>query len=154
MLYLIWQQVWKTQQWPQDWKRSIFIPVLKRGNAKECSNCYTIALISHVSDVMLKLLEARFKSIGAENFQMYKLDLGKAEAQEIKSPTSVGSSIKQKSSRKTSSSAPLTMPKPFTMWITRNCEKFFKRLEYHNTLPTSWDICMPAKKQQLGVDME
>ena len=52
------KQIWKTQQWPQDWKKSVFIPVLKKGNAKECSNCHTIALISHTSKVILKILQA------------------------------------------------------------------------------------------------
>ena len=55
------QQIWKTQQWPQDWKRSVFIPILKKGNAKECSNYHTIALISHASKVMLKILQARLQ---------------------------------------------------------------------------------------------
>ena len=57
----IWQQIWKTQQWPQDWKRSVFISIPKKGNAKECSNYHTIALISHTSKVMLKILEARLQ---------------------------------------------------------------------------------------------
>ena len=61
VLHSICQQIWKTQQWPQDWKRSIFIPIPKKGNAKECSNYHTIALISHVSKVMLKILQARFQ---------------------------------------------------------------------------------------------
>ena len=56
------QQIWKTQQWPQDWKRSVFIPIPKKGNAKECSNYHTIALISHASKVMLKILQARFSN--------------------------------------------------------------------------------------------
>ena len=55
------QQIWKTQQWPQDWKRSVFIPIPKKGNAKECSNCCTTALISHASKVMLKILQARLQ---------------------------------------------------------------------------------------------
>ena len=54
-------QIWTTQQWPQDWKRSVFIPILKKGNAKECSNCHTIALISHASKVTLKILQARLQ---------------------------------------------------------------------------------------------
>ena len=58
VLHSIWQHIWKTQQWPQDWKRSVFIPVSKKGNAKECSNYCTIALISHTSKVMLKILQA------------------------------------------------------------------------------------------------
>ena len=61
VLYSICQQIWKTQQWPQDWKRSVFIPIPKKSNAKECSNCCTIALISHTSNVMLKVLRARLQ---------------------------------------------------------------------------------------------
>ena len=83
------QQIWKTQQWPQDWKRSVFIPISKNGNAKECSNYCTIALISHASKVMLKILQASLQQY--ENFQMFKLDLEKAEEPEIKLPTSIGS---------------------------------------------------------------
>ena len=59
VLHSICQQIWKTQQWPQDWKRSIFIPIRKKGNPKECSNYHTIALISHTSKVMLKILQAK-----------------------------------------------------------------------------------------------
>ena len=61
VLHSICQQMWKTQQWPQDWKRSVFIPTPKKGNAKECSNYHTIALISHTSKVMLKILQARLQ---------------------------------------------------------------------------------------------
>ena len=88
------------------------------------------------------------------NFQMFKLDLEKAGEPEIKSPMFAGSSKKQESSRKTSTSALLTMPKPWTMWITTNSGKFFKRWEYQTTLPASWEICMQVKKQQLEPDME
>ena len=61
VLHSIYQQIWKTQQWPQDWKRSVFIPISRKGNAKECSNYRTIALISHASKVMLKILQARLQ---------------------------------------------------------------------------------------------
>ena len=61
VLHSVCQQIWKTQQWPQDWKRSVFIPVPKKGNAKECSNDCTVALISHASKVMLKILQARLQ---------------------------------------------------------------------------------------------
>ena len=61
VLHSICQQIWKAQQWPQDWKRSVFIPIPKKGNAKQCSNCCTIALISHASKVMLKILQARLQ---------------------------------------------------------------------------------------------
>ena len=85
---------------------------------------------------------------------MFKLDLEKVEEPEIKLPTSTGSSKKQESSRKTSISSLLTMPKPLTLWITTNCGKFLRRLEYQITLPASWEICMQVKKQQLKLDME
>ena len=61
VLHSLCQQMWKTQQWPQDWKRSIFIPIPKKGNAKECSNYHTIPFISHASKVMLKILQARLQ---------------------------------------------------------------------------------------------
>ena len=72
----------------------------------------------------------------------------------MKLPTSVGSSKKEESSRKTSISALLTMPKPLTLWITINCGKFRKRWEYQVTWPASWETCMHVRKQQLGLDME
>ena len=88
------------------------------------------------------------------NFQMLKLSLEKAEEPEIKLPTSIGSLKKQESSRKTSISAFLTMPKPLTVWITTNCGKFWKRWKYQTTWPASWETCMQVKKQQLEPDME
>ena len=103
---------------------SVFIPIPKKGNAKECSNYYTIALISHASKVMLKILQARLKQYVNHEIQIFKLILEKAEEPEIKLPTSAGSWKKQESSRKTSVSTLLTMPKPLTVWITINCGKF------------------------------
>ena len=88
------------------------------------------------------------------NFQMFKQVLEKAEEPETKLPTSAGSSKKQEGSRKTSISALLTMPKPLTVWITRNCGKFWKRREYQTTWPASWETCMQVRKQQLELDME
>ena len=88
------------------------------------------------------------------NFQMFKLDLEKKEKPEIKLLTSSGSSKNQESSRKTSTSALLTMPKPLTVWIISNCRKFLKRWECQTTLPASWEICMQVKKQQLQLDIK
>ena len=82
VLYSIFQHIWKTQQWLQDWKRSVFIPIPKKGNAKECSNYCTIALISHTSKVMLKILQARLQQY--VNFQMFKLDLERQRNQRSK----------------------------------------------------------------------
>ena len=109
----------------QDWKRSVFIPIPKKGNAKEYSNYHTIALISHTSKVMLKILQARLQQY--MNHELSDVQAGfrkKAEEPEIKSPISVGLLKKQESSRRTSTSALLTMPKPLTVWITINCGKF------------------------------
>ena len=85
---------------------------------------------------------------------MWAWDLEKAEKSEIKLPASIGLSKKLVSSRKTSTSASLTMLKTLTVWIIINYEKFFKRWEYQTTLPASWEICMQVKKQQLELDME
>ena len=118
----------KTQQWPQDWKRSVFIPIPKKGNAKEFSNCCTIALIPHTSKIKPKILQARLQQY--MNRELPDVQAGffffleKAEEPEIKLPTSAGSSKKQESSRKKSVSVLLTMPKPLTVWITINCGKF------------------------------
>ena len=124
VLHSICQQMWKTQQWPQDWKRSVFIPIPKKGNAKECSNYCRIAFISHASQVMFKIIQARLQQYMNHELQIYKLHLEKAEEPEIELPTSVGASKKQESSRKTFTSALLTMPKPLIVWIMIYCEKF------------------------------
>ena len=139
MLHSICQQIWKTQQWPQDWKRSVFIPIPKKGNAKECSNYRTVALISHASKVMLKILQARLQQYVNRELPDVQAGFRKAEEPEIKLPTSAGSWKKQESSRQTSISALLTMPKPLTVWITINCGKFWKRW---NTRPPN----LPLKK--------
>ena len=109
----------RAKEQPQDWKKSVFFSIPKKGNAKECSNYRTIALISQASKVMLKILQA-FSNMWTVNFLMFKLVLEKAEKPEIKLPTSYGSSKMQESSSKTSISALLTMPKPLTVWITTN----------------------------------
>ena len=133
VLHSICQQIWKTQQWPQDWKRSVFIPVPNEGNPKECSDYRTIALISHASKVMLKILQARFQQYMNCELPDVQAGFRKAEEPEIKLPTFTGSLKKQESSRKTSIFALLTVPKPLTVWITINCGKFFKRWVYQTT---------------------
>ena len=124
VLHSICQQIWKIQQWPQDWKRSVFIPIPKKGNAKECSTYCTIALISRTSKVMLKILQARLQQYMNCELPDVQAGLEKAEEPELKLPTSARSWKKQESSRKTPLSALLTMPKPLTVWITINCGKF------------------------------
>ena len=124
MLHLICQQIWKTQQRPQDWKSSVFIPVPKKGNAKECSNYCTNALISQTSKGMLKILQARLQQYMNHELPDVQAGFRKGRGTRDKLPTSSGLSKKQESSRKTSISALLTMPKPLTVWITINCGKF------------------------------
>ena len=206
VLHSICQPIWKPQQWPQDWKRSVFIPIPKKGNAKEWLNYHTIALISHTSKerkeseviqscptlcnpmdcslpgssfdgifqarilewlaisaskVMLKILQARLQQY--ENRELPDVQTGFRKGRGTRDQigsirwsnwSSLGSSKEQESSRKTFISALLTMPKPFTVWITTNCGKFFKRWENQNTWPASWEICMQVKKQQLELGME
>ena len=101
-----------------------------------------------------KLSKIGFNSTWTKNFQMFKLVLEKAEEPEIKLPTCVGSSKKQESSRKASTSALLTMPKPLIVWITTNCGKFLKRWEYQSSWPASWEICVQVRKQQLELHMK
>ena len=94
-----------------------------------------------------------FSSIWTKNFQMYKLDLEKAEEREIKLTTFIGSWRNQRNFRKTATSVSLPKQKPLTLWITINCGKFYKRWEYQTTWPASWEICMQVQKQQLEPDM-
>ena len=114
---------------PQDWKRSVFIPIPKKGNAKECSNYHTIVLISHASKVMLKFLQARPQQYVNQKLSYVHARFRKAEEPEIKLPTSVGSSKKQGNSKKTSPSSSLTTLKTLTLWITINYGKDLKRWE-------------------------
>ena len=124
VLHSICQQMWKTQQWPQSWKRSVFIPIPKKGNAKECSNYHTIALISHASKVMLKILQARLQQYMNHELPDVQAGFRKGRGTRDQIANIAGSWKKQESSRKTSISASLTMPKPLTVWITINCGKF------------------------------
>ena len=154
MLQSICDQIWKIQQWPQDWKRSVFIPVPKKGNNKECSNYHTIALISHTSKVMLKILQARLQ-------QYMNCDLPDIEAgfrsqrnQRSNFQYPLDCQKKQEISRKTYISALLTLPNTLTVWITINCGKFWKIWEYQTTRPASWETFMQFRKQQLELDLE
>ena len=154
VLHSICQQIWKTQQWPQDWKRAVFISIPKKGNPKECSNYCTIALISHASKIMLKILQARFQQYVNCEFPDVQAGFRKRRATRDQIANIHWIIEKAKSSRKTPTSALLTIPKPLTVWITTNCGKFFKKWEYQTSWPASWEICIQVKKQQLELDME
>ena len=123
VLHSICQQIWKTQQWPQDWKRSVFIPIPKKGSARECSNYCTIVLISYTSKVMLKILQARLQQY--VNCELPDVQAGFRKGRGTRDQiANILWIIKKESSRKTSISALLTMPKPLTVWITISCGKF------------------------------
>ena len=113
------------QQWPQDWKRSVFIPVPKKGNAKECSNYCTIAVISHASKGMLKILQARLQQY--VNHALPDVQAGFRKGRGTRDQIANICWIIKKArefQKKKSISALLTMPKPLTVWITINCGKF------------------------------
>ena len=118
-------------------EKSVFIPIPKKGNAKECSNYHTFALISRASKVMFKTLQVRPQQFVNQELPDVQADLEKAEEPEIKLPTSDGSQRKQGNFRKTSISATLIMLKPLTVWVTTIYGKFLKRWEYLTTLPVS-----------------
>ena len=124
VLHSVCQQIWKTQQWPQDWKRSVFIPIPKKGNAKEFSNYCTIALISHASKIMLKILQARLQQYVNRELPNVQAGFRKGRGTRDQIANICWIIKKKESSRKTSISALLTMPKPLTVWITINCGKF------------------------------
>ena len=154
-LHSICQQIWKTQQWPQDWKRAVFILVPKKGNETEYSNYHMVpSYISHVSKAMLKILQARLQQYVNREFSDVQAGFRKGRGTRDQIANICWIIEKHESSRKTSVSALLTMPKPLTVWITINCGKFFKRWAYQTTWPASWEICMQVRKQQLELDME
>ena len=141
------QRVGQTKQltfslFQQDWKRSVFITIPKKGNAKECSDYHTIALISHASKIMLKILQARLQQY--VNHELPDVQAGFRKGRGTRDQIANIHWIikKEESSRKTSTSALLTMPKPLTLWVTVNCGKLFKRWEYQQPdLPLEKPIC-------------
>ena len=153
VLHSISQQVWKTQQWP-DWERSVFIPIPKKGNAKECPNYHKTALISHASKVMLKILQARLQQYVNHELPDVQLVLEKAEEPEIKFPTSTGSWKKQESSRKNIYFCFIDYAKAFDCVDHNKLWKILKEMGIPDHLTYSWEICMQVRKQQLELDME
>ena len=137
-----------------NWKRSVFIPIPRKVNVKESSNYCTIALISYESKVMFKILQARLQQYTNQELPDIQAGFRKSRQTRDQITNTPGSQKKQENSRKTSTSASLTAPKPLTVWITTNYGKFFKKWEYRTTLPTSWETCMQFRKQQLEPDME
>ena len=129
VLHSMCQQIWKTQQWPQDWKKVSF-----HSNPKERQDQRMLKLLNNcIHLTRSKFSKSGYNNMLTMNFQMFKLILERAEEQDIKLPTSARSSKKQEGSRKTSTSALLTVPKPLTVWITTNCSKVLKRWAHQST---------------------
>ena len=139
----------------QVWKRSAFIPIPKKGNAKKCSNYHTFALISHTSKKMLKTLQVRLQQYVNHELRdvQARFRKGRGNRDQIANIRWITEKARE-FQKKTSISALLTMPKSLTVWITTNCRKFLKRWKYQTTWPASWEICMQVRKQQLELDME
>ena len=129
VLYSICQQIWITQQWPQDWKRLVFLPIQKKGNAKECSNYHTIAFISHTSKVMLKILQARLQRY--MNWELQDVQAGFRKGRRTKDQiANIHGIMRKDNSRKMSTSASLIILKLWMHGSPPNGGKFFKRWEY------------------------
>ena len=130
VLHPICQQI--CQQWPQDWKRSVVIPAPQKGNDKEYSNYHIIALISHTSKVMLKILQARL-----QQYVSHELPDVQAGFRKGRGTRDQISNIIESAKKRVPEKYLLATPKPLTVWITTNCRKFFKKWEYQTTLPAS-----------------
>ena len=135
MLHSICQQICKTQQWPQDWKRSVFIPIQRKGNTKECSNYCTIALISHASKVKLKILQARLQQYMNCKLPDVQTGVRKGRGTKDQIVNICWLIEKVREFQKKIYFCLLTIPKPLIVWITTNCGKFLKRWEYQTTWP-------------------
>ena len=126
----------------------------KKGNAEECSNYRTMALVSHSSRVMLKILQARLQQYVNHGLPDVQAGFRKGRGTRDQTANICWIIEKQESYRKTYTSGLLTTPKPWTVWITTNYGKFFKRWKYWTTWPASWEMCVQVRKQQLELDME
>ena len=150
VLHSICQQIWKTQQWPQDWKRSVFIPIPKKGIAKEWWNYHTIVLISHASKVMLKILQARLQQYMNQELPDVRARFRKGRGTRDQINNIHWTIEKTRVFQK--NICFIDYAKLF-VWITTNW-KFLKWWEYQTTLPVSRETCTQVKKQQLEPDTE
>ena len=126
----------------------------RKANTKECSNYHTITLISHASKVMLKILQARLQQYMNHELPDVHAGFRKGRGTRDQIANICWIIEKAREFQKNTYFCLLTMPKPLTVWITIKCGKFWKRWEYKTIWPTSWEICMQVKKQQLELDME
>ena len=146
MLHSLCQQIWKTQQWPQDWKSSVFIPIPKKGNAKECSNYHTIALISHSSTIMLKILQARLQQYVNRKLPDVQAGFRKGRGTRDQIANICWVIEKAREFQKNIYFCFIVYAKA-SVWITTNCGKFWERWEYQTTWPASWETHVQVRKQ-------
>ena len=154
VLHSICQQIWKTQQWPQDWKRWAFIPIPKKRNARECSNYCTTALISHASKVMLKILQTRLQEY--MNWERPDIQAGFRKRRGTIDQIAIIRWTAGKNKRIPPKHLLLLYWLCKSLWLcgSQQTGKFIKRWEYQITWPASWEICMQVRKKQLELDME
>ena len=154
VLHSICQQIWKTQQWPQDWKMLVFIPIPKKGNAKECSNYHTVALISHASKVMLKILQARLQQY--VNRELPDVQAGFRKGRGTRNQIANIRWIMEKARefQRNIYFCFIDYAKAFDCVDSNKLENSERDGEYQTTWPASWEICMQVRKQQLELDME
>ena len=136
------------------YQRSVFIPIPKKGNARECSNYHTIALISHASKVMLKILQAWLQQYVNREVPDVQVGFRKGRGTRDQIANICWITEKAREFQKRIYFCFIDHARPLTVWITINCGKFWKRWEYQTTWPASWEICMQVKKQQLELVME
>ena len=133
VLHSLWQQIWKTQPWPQDWESSVFIPIPKKCNAKECSNYLTIALISNAKKVMFKILQAKLQQYVNCEFPDVQAGFRKGRGTRDQIANICWLIKKERELKKNIYSYFIDSAKALTVWITTNCGKFVKRWEYKMT---------------------
>ena len=149
VLHSICQQIWKTQQWPQDWKRSVFILIPKKSNAKEYINYHTVTLISYTSKVMLKILQGRLQHYMTWELPEVQAGFrkGRGTRNQIANICLILEKEREflKKQNKTFASASLTTLKRLTEWITKYFGTFSRSGEYQTTLPVSWETCFRSR---------
>ena len=146
VLHSVCQQIWKAQQWPQDWKRSVFIPL-----PRQCQTMFELLYnCTHLTCQQINAQNSPSLLQQYMNRELPDVQAGFRKGRETRDQIANICWIieKQENSRKTSTTSLLTTPKPLTVWIMTNCGTFLKRWEYQTTLPASWEICMQVKKQQ------
>ena len=154
VLHSICQQIWKTQQWPQDWKKSVFIPIPKKGNAGECSNYHTIVLTSHISKKCLKSSKLDLNSTHELRTSRCSSWIQKRQRNQRSIANICWIIEKAREFQKNTYFCFIDYIKALTVGITRNCGKFLERWEDQTTLPVFCKTCRQVKKQQLILDME